>query len=139
MCINNSFPGKDTQVEKMDWSYDVPGLHLGIKCTDTENPLRMGKVYIELDANKVLRKPAQFNTLEVTVHYKLEFLFLKTFVTRVNYTIGHNDGHGKESGRMRLQYRRWPNACSFIFKSETSSFIGKPIIPPYISNLGKLG
>ena len=31
---------------------------------------------------------------------------------------------------------RWPNAWSFIIKSQTSSFIGKPIIPPDISNLG---
>ena len=57
-------------------------------------------------------------------------------MTKVNYTIGHNNGHEEESGQMKVKYRRWPNAWSFSIKSQTSSFIGQPIIPPDISNLG---
>ena len=141
MCINISLPGKDwfrrdTEADEMDWRYEVPGLHFGIKCNDTENPLRKGKVYLKLDASKFLREQAQFNTLELAIDYRIGFLFWKTFVTKVIYTIDHNDGHGEESGQMKVQYRRWPNAWSFIIKYQTSSSIEKPMIPPDISNLG---
>merc|ERR1719430_1580246 len=119
---------REAIVGKLDRSFDLFGVHMGLKYKDVANPLKGGKLHIKIV------KMAHSNKVEVDIDFDGRADTKDgIFKLLVNYLMVHSAG--TEKGSLTLERSNVGGMWTTLLKTAASPLGGKPIIPTAISNL----
>ena len=128
---------REAIVGELDRSFDLFGVHIGLKYKDPEDRLQGGKLRFAVDDMKVLFRGARSKRIDVNVDFdggasKKDGLFNLD----IKYLLEHADDYGLETGTLKLFREKRGNMWVSHLKTETS---GTPygtgsIIPSAINN-----
>eukprot|EP00091_Calanus_sinicus_P019157 TRINITY_DN4683_c0_g1_i1.p1 TRINITY_DN4683_c0_g1~~TRINITY_DN4683_c0_g1_i1.p1 ORF type:complete len:133 (+),score=34.65 TRINITY_DN4683_c0_g1_i1:153-551(+) len=95
---------------KLDKSFDLLGLHMGLKYKDPAQPLKGGKLHLAIDDLKAYFKQAHSNKVALDIDFEGEligvsgiFALLPLFKIVVHYSMVHSDGDGEEKGELMVE------------------------------------
>ena len=88
----------------LDHSFDLFGVHMGLKYKDAANPLKGGNLHIKVDDLKAIFKKAHSNKVDVDIDFDGGADTKDgIFKLLVNYLMVHSDGDGTEKGQFLLE------------------------------------
>jgi len=123
-------------VGKLDRSFDMFGVHVGLKYKDPADRLQGGQLRVAIDDMKALFPRAQSKRIDVKLNFdggasKKDGLFN----LKLDYLLEHGDGDGDETGTLSLFRKKEGNNWVSQLKTMTTGSIGgSPIIPAAITN-----
>jgi len=128
---------REAIVGELDRSFDLFGVHIGLKYKDPEDRLQGGQLRFAVDDMKALFRRARSKRIDVNVDFdggasKKDGLFNMD----IKYLLEHADDYGLETGTLKLFREKRGNMWVSHLKTETS---GTPygtgsIIPSAINN-----
>merc|ERR1739848_953241 len=126
---------RDVMAGDFDRTFDMFGVHVGLKYIDPSNKLMGGKLAVKIDDLKAMIPRAQSKKVEVEVNFDGHELPL--FKAFVNYAMVHADGDGEEKGSFTMERKHVGDMWVTNIKTSTAGSAltgGAPIIPAMISN-----
>ena len=124
---------REAIVGKLDRSFDLFGVHMGLKYKDVANPLKGGKLHIKVDDLQKIVKMAHSNKVEVDIEFDGGADTKDgIFKLLVNYLMVHSAG--TEKGSLTLERSHVGGIWTTLLKPSAAPLGGKPIIPDAISN-----
>jgi len=124
-------------VGELDRSFDLFGVHIGIKYKDPADRAKGGELSLVVDDMKAIFPRARSKSIDV--HVKLDGGVSKTdglFDLDIHYTLNHADGTGVESGSLKMfRHKEGNNWVSHVKTATTGTAYGSAsIIPSMINN-----
>ena len=127
---------RDAMAGKLDRSFDLFGVHVGLKYKDATNPLKGGNLHIKVDDLKAIFKKAHSNKVDVDIDFDGGANTKDgIFKLLVKYLMVHSDGDGTEKGQLLLERSHAGDMWTTVLKTTASPIGGKPLIPAAISNM----
>jgi hypothetical protein len=126
---------RDVVAGDFDRTFDMFGVHVGLKYIDPSNKLMGGKLAVKIDDLKAMIPRAHSSKVEVEVNFDGHELPL--FKAFVNYAMVHADGDGEEKGSFTVERKQVGDMWVTNIKTSTAGSAltgGAPIIPAIISN-----
>merc|ERR1712045_270750 len=121
---------------KLDRSFDMFGVHIGLKYKDHADRMKGGQLRVAIDDMKALFPRAQSKRIDVNLNF--DGGASKTdgvFDLNLKYLLEHGDGDGDETGTLSLKRSKQGNVYVSQLKTQTTgSHSGRPIIPAAITN-----
>merc|ERR1712212_15122 len=122
--------------EAMDKTFDLLGVHAGLKYKDAAHPLKGGKIQIKIDDLKKIFKQAHSNKVEVDVEFDGGVAMDDGLFKMVaHYSMVHSDGEGEEKGEVMIERKQTGGMWTTTIKTTASPFGGKALFPAAINNL----
>lgn len=127
---------REAIVGKLDRSFDMFGVHVGLKYIDPSDRMKGGQLRVAIDDMKALFPRAQSKKIDVSLKFdggdsKVDGLFN----LNLNYKLVHGDGDGDETGTLTLFRQKQGDMWVSELKTETTgSHKGRPILPAAITN-----
>ena len=123
-------------VGELDRSFDLFGVHIGIKYKDPADRAKGGELRLVVDDMKAIFPRARSKSIDV--HVKADGGVSKTdglFDLDIHYKLDHAYDHGLEQGSLKLFRHKEGNNWVSHLKTEANSLHGSPsIIPDMINN-----
>jgi len=124
-------------VGELDRSFDLFGVHIGIKYKDPADRAKGGELSVVVDDMKAIFPRARSKSIDV--HVKLDGGVSKTdglFDLDIHYTLNHADGTGVESGSLKMfRHKEGDNWVSHVKTATSGTAYGSAsIIPSMINN-----
>ena len=120
----------------LDRSFNLFGVHMGLKYKDAAHPLMGGNVHIQVDDLKKIIKVAHSNKVDLDIEFDNgAHIGDGLFKMAVNYLLVHSDGDGEEKGHLNLERKHVGDLWTTTLKTTAAPLGGKPIIPAAISNI----
>jgi len=124
-------------VGELDRSFDLFGVHIGIKYKDPSDRAKGGELSLAVDDTKALFRRARSQSFNV--HLKFDGGDSKTdglFDLDIEYNLVHADNHGVEAGTLKMFRHKQGNTWTSHVKTQTSSLPHgvRTIIPGMINN-----
>lgn len=124
-------------VGELDRSFDLFGVHIGLKYLDPNDRAKGGELSLAVDDTRALFRRARSQSFNV--HVKFDGGVSKTdglFDLDIDYNLVHADDHGVEAGTLKMYRHKQGDTWTSHVKTETS---GTPhgamsIIPSMINN-----
>merc|ERR1712158_237479 len=127
---------RDAIVGELDRSFDLFGVHIGIKYKDPSDRAKGGELRVVVDDMKAIFPRARSKSIDV--HVKADGGVSKTdglFDLDIHYKLDHAYDHGLEQGSLKLFRHKEGNNWVSHLKTEANSLHGSPsIIPDMINN-----
>ena len=121
---------------KLDRSFDMFGVHIGLKYKDPADRMKGGQLRVAIDDMKALFPRAHSKRIDVNLNF--DGGASKTdgvFDLNLKYLLEHGDGDGDETGTLSLKRSKQGNVYVSQLKTQTTgSHSGRPIIPAAITN-----
>merc|ERR1712168_1080245 len=121
---------------KLDRSFDMFGVHVGLKYKDPSDRLKGGELRVAIDDMKAIFPRAHSKRIDVNL--KFDGGSSKTdglFDLKLNYLLEHGDGDGDETGTLSLTRAKQGDTWVSQLKTETTgNHKGRSIIPKAITN-----
>merc|ERR1739844_505395 len=121
---------------KLDRSFDMFGVHVGLKYKDPSDRLKGGELRVAIDDMKALFPRAHSKRIDVNLKVdggasKTDGLFDLTLI----YLLEHGDGDGDETGTLSLTRAKQGDTWVSQLKTKTTgNHKGRSIIPEAITN-----
>merc|ERR1711892_752593 len=137
-CQGAALPGqarlrREAIVGKMDKSFDLLGVHMGLKYKDVAHPLKGGKLHLKVDDLKKIVKQAHSNKVELDIEFDGgDVVGDGLFKVVVHYSMVHSDG--EEKGEVMIERKHVGDIWTTIIKT-TAGPHPHPIIPAAITNM----
>ena len=127
---------REAIVGKLDRSFDMFGVHVGLKYKDPADRLKGGELRVAIDDMKAIFPRAHSKRIDINL--KFDGGASKTdglFNLNLNYLLEHGDGDGDETGSLTLfRKKEGDNWVSQLKTVTTGSHTGRPILPSQITN-----
>merc|ERR1711892_907484 len=128
-------PRREAIVGKMDKSFDLLGVHMGLKFKDVAHPLKGGKFHLKVDDLKKIVKQAHSNKVDLDIEFDGgDVVGDGLFKVIVHYSMVHSDGDGEEKGEVMIERKHVGDMWTTIIKT-TAGPHPHPIIPASITNM----
>jgi len=140
-CQGAALPGQ-TRLRRevisgnLDRSFNLFGVHMGLKYKDAAHPLKGGKAHVQVDDLQKIFKRAHSNKVDLDIEFDSGVkLGDGIFKIAVDYMMVHSDGDGEEKGHLNLERKHVGDLWTTTLKTTAAPLGGKPIIPAAISNI----
>merc|ERR1711892_212555 len=137
-CQGAALPARlrrEAIVGKMDKTFDLLGVHMGLKYKDVAHPLKGGKLHLKVDDLKKIVKQAQSNKVVLDIEFDGgDVVGDGLFKVVVHYSMVHSDGEGEEKGEAMIERKHVGDMWTTIIKT-TAGPHPHPIIPASITNM----
>merc|ERR1711892_1322297 len=137
-CQGAALPARlrrEAIVGKMDKTFDLLGVHMGLKYKDVAHPLKGGKLHLKVDDLKKIVKQAQSNKVVLDIEFDGgDVVGDGLFKVVVHYSMVHSDGEGEEKGEAMIERKHVGDMWTTIIKT-TAGPHPHPIIPAAITNM----
>eukprot|EP00091_Calanus_sinicus_P007179 TRINITY_DN180_c0_g1_i5.p1 TRINITY_DN180_c0_g1~~TRINITY_DN180_c0_g1_i5.p1 ORF type:complete len:164 (+),score=66.08 TRINITY_DN180_c0_g1_i5:63-554(+) len=121
---------------KLDKSFDLLGLHMGLKYKDAAQPLKGGKFRLVIDDLKKYVKQAHSNKVDLDFDFDGGAAVGDgLFKMVVHYSMVHSDGDGEEKGELMVERKHTGDLWTTTLKTTAGAFSGKTLIPAAINNM----
>jgi len=124
-------------VGELDRSFDLAGVHIGIKYKDANDRAKGGELRVAVDDMQAIFRHAKSKSIDV--HVKFDGGDSKTdglFDLDIHYSLHHADGTGEETGTLKMfRHKEGNNWVSHLKTVANGAHHGSPsIIPSMINN-----
>lgn len=127
-------------VGELDRSFDLYGVHVGIKYKDPSDRAKGGELRVKVDDMQAIFRHARSKSIDV--HLKFDGGDSKTdglFDLDIHYTLNHADGTGEEQGTLKMfRHKQGNNWVSHVETVATGSHHGSASIIPSMINNAKI-
>ena len=125
-------------VGELDRSFDLLGVHVGLKYLDPQDRAKGGEIRVAVDDMKMFFPRSRSKSFDV--NFKFDGGNSKTdglFKLDIDYRVDHADDFGVESGTMKMFREKQGNMWVSHLKTETSGtpYGTKSFVPAAINNL----
>ena len=125
-------------VGDLDRSFDLLGVHIGLKYLDPQDRAKGGELRVAVDDMKMFFPRSRSKSFDV--NFKFDGGNSKTdglFKLDIDYRVDHADDFGVESGTMKMFREKQGNMWVSHLKTETSGtpYGTKSFVPAAINNL----